>query len=96
MSIRTEFDGVFFDEGNVDGMTVVKDISTQLNSGFGQDQLKSLRDVKKAMAAVARENDCNIVSNFKFGQRNGSIWQQLWSVDNVLWYGSGTLGKLRG
>lgn len=94
MSHRSECDGVIFDEGQVKSMTFIRKISTQLNSGFGQDQLKSLTDVKRAMAREVLAAGGNCVSNFKYGQKNGSFWQQMWSVDNVLWYGSGEIGLL--
>ena len=94
MGYRTEFDGVIFDEGPIDGMKRIRDLSTQLNSGFGQDQLRSLIDVKQAMACEVLSTGGNCIENFKYGQRNGSFWQQMLSVDNVLWYGKGTIGKV--
>jgi hypothetical protein len=95
VSFRTELDGVIFDEGPIAGMKNIRSISTQLNSGFGQDQLKSLLDVKRAMAREVIAAGGNCVADFKYGQKNGGFWQQMWSVDNVLWYGSGEIGRLK-
>jgi hypothetical protein len=94
MSFRTKLDGVIFDEGGIAGSKFIRSITTQLNSGFGQDQLKSLLDVKRAMAREAIASGGNCIANFKYGQKSGSFWQQMWSVDNVLWYGSGDIGRL--
>jgi hypothetical protein len=90
----TERGGVKFDEGMPEKFVELEKLSTQLNSGFGQDQLKSLRDVKEAMAVQALSLGGNYIANFTYGQKTGGVLQQLWSVDNMLWYGDGTVGKL--
>ena len=94
MAHRSVFENITFIEGHEPNFQPIKSISTQLNSGFGQDQLKSLNDVKLLMANEARTVGGDCIANFKYGQKVGSFWQQLWSLDNVLWYGSGTIGKL--
>lgn len=88
----TERGGVKFDEQEPTDFKAIVRINTQLDSGFGQDQLKSLRDVKEAMAIEAKAKGANYIANFVYGQRNGSVFQQLWSVDNVLWFGQGDAG----
>lgn len=90
----TERGGIKFDEAQPESFVLIKHIETNLNSGFGQDQLKSLRDVKERMAQLAKEVGGSYVANFSYGQRNGTVLQQLWSVDNVLWYGAGDVGHL--
>ena len=94
MAPVTERAGVKFDEGQPENFLLIQRIDTTLNSGFGQDQLKSLRDVKEAMAVEAKKAGGNYISKFSYGQRNGGVLQQLWSIDNVLWYGSGNIGVL--
>jgi hypothetical protein len=94
MRIQTNYDGVIFDEDEIVGLEAIKVISTQLNNFFGQDQLKSLHDVKRAMAREVLACGGNALGNFEYGQKNGSVWQQLFSMDNVLWYGSGIAGRL--
>lgn len=91
----TERAGVKFDEKVPANFQFVGRIETQLNSGFGQDQLKSLRDVKEAMAEEAKRLGGTYIANFTYGQKSGSVLQQLWSVDNVLWYGAGDVGNLK-
>ncbi|NIZ14722.1 hypothetical protein [Phaeobacter sp. HF9A] len=90
----TERGGVKFDESLPENFVPIEKLSTQLNSGFGQDQLKSLRDVKEAMAKEALSLGGNYIASFTYGQKNGGVLQQLWSVDNVLWYGEGVVGNL--
>ncbi len=91
----TERGGVKFDERCPVSFVKICHLDTSLNSALGQDQLKSLRDLKEVMAAEAKRLGGNYIANFKYGQRNGSVLQQLWSVDNILWYGSGDVGTLR-
>lgn len=88
----TERGGVKFDERKPSGFRCIAVLNTQLNSGFGQDQLKSLRDVKEAMALEAKSINADYIANFTYGQENGSILQQLWSIDNVKWFGRGEAG----
>lgn len=83
-----------FDERKPEGFRFITSLDTQLNSGFGQDQLKSLRDVKEAMAKEAKARGANYIANFTYGQQNGSVLQQLWSIDNVKWFGRGEAGVL--
>ncbi len=90
----TERGGVRFDERQPPGFRALGRIDTTLNNAFGQDQLKSLRDVKDVMARQAIEMGANYIANFTYGQKNGSFLQQLWSVDNVLWYASGDAGRV--
>ena len=88
----TERGGVKFDEKQPANFVLIRRLETSLNSAFGQDQLKSLRDVKEAMAIQARAMGGSYIANFTYGQRNGSVLQQIWSVDNVLWFGAGDVG----
>lgn len=90
----TERGGVRFDEQEPLGFRKIARIDTTLNSVFGQDQLKSLRDVKEAMAREAKSMGGYYISNFSYGQKNGSLIQQIFSIDNVLWYGSGDVGNV--
>lgn len=92
----TERGGVKFDEREPAGFRPIASLDTQLNSGFGQDQLKSLRHVKEAMALEAKAIGADYIANFTYGQENGSILQQLWSIDNVKWFGRGDAGVIDG
>ncbi|OWY02314.1 hypothetical protein [Thioclava sp. IC9] len=90
----TERGGVRFDEKQPEKFQKLFHLDTKINTGFGHDQLKSLRDVKEAMAREARARGADYIANFSYGQKNGGILQQLWSLDNVLWFASGDAGIL--
>ena len=94
MPPTTERGGVTFNEKEPIDFEFICHIETNLNSGFGQDHLKSLRDVKEKMAVLAKDMGGSYIANFTYGQRNGSVIQQLWSIDNVLWFGAGDVGKM--
>ena len=91
----TERGGVKFDEKQPANFVLIRRLETSLNSAFGQDQLKSLRDVKEAMATHAKAMGGSYIANFTYGQRNGSVLQQIWSVDNVLWFAAGDVGYIQ-
>lgn len=90
----TERAGVRFDEKKPATFRFMFHLDTRLNSGLGQDQLKSLQDVKEAMALQARSRGADYIANFTYGQKNGSVLQQLWSLDNVMWFASGDAGVI--
>ncbi len=91
MPLITERGGVKFDEKEPSNFKHIVSFDMKLNS-VGHDQLKSLRDVKEAMAMDAKAHGATYIANFTYGQRNGSVMQQIWSLDNVLWYGMGDAG----
>jgi hypothetical protein len=94
MKFVTELGGVKFIEGADCNFTPIQKLDTTLNSAFGQDQLKSLTDVKLAMAKQVVQLGGNCLVNFKYGQKVGGFWSQLLSLDDVMWYGSGVVGTL--
>ena len=50
-------------------------------------------DVKKKMAALAKEAGGNAVVQFKYGQRS-TIWTALFGLDDVGWYGDGIIARV--
>ena len=85
------YDGVYFIEGACEKATVISNISTVLDGCFDNSQLKSLDDVKHAMAEQVKTNGGNAVIEFKYGQRDGGFWRSLLSWDNVFWRGEGKI-----
>lgn len=94
MKFVTELGGVKFIEGVDCKFTQIQKLNTTLNSAFGQDQLKSLTDVKLAMAKQVIQLGGDCLVDFKYGQKVGGFWSQLFSRDDVMWYGSGIVGTL--
>lgn len=91
----TERKGVKFDESCPTNFEHIKHIETTLNSALSQDQLKSLREVKEVMAEEAKRLGGDYIANFTYGQRVGSVWAQIWSLDNTMWFGSGDVGRIK-
>jgi len=91
--IRTSCDGVFFVEGSCPESQHIKAVSVRITGMFSQAQLKSLDDVKKKMAALAKEAGGNAIVDFKYGQRS-TIWTALFGLDDVGWYGDGIIARI--
>ena len=87
----SELDQVFFVEGLPKGADLMQEIRST-GPGF-QTQLKNLNDLKRTMARQVRAAGGNAVVNFKYSQKN-SFWTTLFSVDDVVWKGSGTIARI--
>jgi len=91
--IRTSYDGILFVEDNYPESQHIKSVSVRITGMFSQAQLKSLDDVKKKMAALAKEAGGNAIVQFKYGQRS-TIWTALIGLDDVGWYGDGIIARV--
>jgi uncharacterized protein YbjQ (UPF0145 family) len=52
-------------------------------------QLSTLDDVKRVLAAQAKQLGANAVVDFQYGQKSVGIFASLFSRDDVNWHGSG-------
>lgn len=84
----TVYEGVMFVEGTEPYVRLLGEVKCDLSFKFGA-QLKNLNDVKRELAARARNMGANAVLNFKYGQK--SRWL---AVDDVAFFGSGTAAVL--
>lgn len=84
----TVYNGVIFIETPFAEGQVVSSVSVDLSFKFGA-QLKTLNDVKEAMALKAAKLGCNCVSEFKYGQK--SRWL---AIDDVAFFGNGVAMKI--
>jgi hypothetical protein len=93
--IRTTYDGIVFIEGDCPGAQIIKTVSVRITGifSFTQAQLKSLDDVKKKMASLAKKAGGNAIIQFKYGQRC-TIWTTLMGLDDVGWYGDGVISQI--
>ena len=87
-------DGIYFVEGAPAGARRIAPVSTKIDGMFSNAQLKSLDDIKTAMAAEARRKGGNAVIDFKYGQRQRSFWGSLFSLDDVRWEATGTIALI--
>ena len=91
---NTEMDGIIFVEGRFpEEARMIRPISVKIHGVLSQAQLKSLNDVKKAMASQARGMGGNAIVEFKYGQRS-TFLTTLLGIDDVSWYGEGVLCEI--
>lgn len=91
--IRTTYDGVMFIEGDLQAAQPIKPVSVRINGMFSQAQLKTLDDVKRKMAKLAKEAGGNAIVQFTYGQRS-TIWTAFFGLDAVGWYGDGVIARV--
>lgn len=88
MAYTTVYNGVVFIEGYHPAAELGKNIETDLSYCINE-QLKSLRNVKDNLSMQAKAKGYNAVVNFTYGQKT-----KLFSFDNVVFWGKGTLAKI--
>jgi len=91
----TEMDGVFFFEEVPRQCETIQEINLEIDDQvWGGAQLKSLADVKRAMAREAKRFNGNAIVRFEYGQRCVGFWRSLFSLDDVSWYGRGIVAHV--
>lgn len=88
-----EYKGVYFVEGVIDNVRMIRPISTSHDGWFSQSQLKSLDTIKDAMVKEVLSAGGNAVIEFVYGQKN-TFWRSLLSVDDVYWYAKGQIAQI--
>ncbi len=82
MAFVTMYQDVVFIEGDHPRARKMYRAETRVG-GFGA-QLRNLNDLKAAMSETARQNGCNCVVNFTYGQKAKII-----AIDDVAYIGDG-------
>lgn len=80
-----------FQEGSYQA---VKYIDTKLDGFFSQNQLKNLDNIKDIMSKEASDLNCNVIINFKYGQKEAGLIKNLFVNDDILWFGKGELVRV--
>lgn len=95
MAYKSLFEGVIFIEGAEHSGRVLGNVEYKKDS-FYNNQLKNLSNVKAQLAEKAKKLGANTIANFKYGQKNTSLFRSMLLAldDNVNWYGSGTAIRL--
>jgi hypothetical protein len=88
------FEGVYFVEGKPTRARTLGPVVVEVGGVFHHAQLRTLNDVKRAMAAKVRMTAGNAIIDFKYGQRSVGFWKSLFHMDDVTWYGSGQIAIL--
>jgi hypothetical protein len=91
----TTFEGIKFVEGCPPSAKIIKPIRVEIGGVLSSAQLKNLDDVKRLMAKEARESGGNTIVDFKYGQRSVGFWRSLLDLDDVHWYGTGSIAVLQ-
>src|SRR4051794_31505786 len=86
-------DGIYFIEGEVSCGTRISTLNSEINRFFSQNQLKTLDDLKTQMGREAQRLGGNAIWSFKYGQKS-RFFKSIFGMDDVLWQGSGVVGKI--
>lgn len=85
-------DGIAFYEGIPDKCDHIENVTVEIGGMLiTQSQLKTLRDVKRELAAQAKRVGGNAIVDFKYGQKSVGFLRSLLQLDDVNWYGSGVI-----
>lgn len=96
MGFTTTFNGILFDEGERADFQPLGRVEVDIGGVITSAQLKSLADVKSAMAVRAKTMGGNCICCFTYGQRSSGFLASLFSRDDVYWYGTGIVGTVQG
>ena len=87
----SEYEGVFYIEGNPPDVIKIKVVDYKLNLFFGQAHLKTLDDIKDKLNLQVKELGGNCVYDFKYGQTS-SWWKSIFGLDDIHWFATGVIG----
>jgi hypothetical protein len=88
--IITKLNDFYFFEGSVSGAKIIRHYTCKLDGFFKQTQLNSLETLQHKIVNELKNEQVNIIINFKYGQKS-SFWRSLISLDDVFWYAEGDL-----
>ena len=86
---KTLCDGIAFYEGRPPSASCMQKLEARLGGVLKSAQLSTLDDVKRVLAAQAKQLGANAVVDFQYGQKSVGIFASLFSRDDVNWHGSG-------
>jgi len=91
----TQTGGVYFIEGQAPaGFRPIGPINSEIGDLFTSAQTRGLREMKEQMAQIALGAGGNCITDFRYGQRSSGFWKSFINRDDIVWYGSGTIGVL--
>jgi hypothetical protein len=94
--METHFDGILFAEYDLPQAIILSKITVNIDDKLGVgSQLKNLDDVKRELAQRVKRLGGNALVRFEYGQKHVSFWRSLLSLDEIAWYGSGFVAKLK-
>jgi hypothetical protein len=90
----TMTDGIAFVESTPPKARRLATLKIEIGGVFSHAQLKNLDDVKQLLAKQAKSKGGNAIIEFSYGQKSVGMFRSLVSLDDVVWYGSGTAAVL--
>ena len=91
----TKQDGIAFYEGTPDHYEPIRSVRIEIGGMLlTQSQLKTLKDVKRELAARASKAGGNAIVDFEYGQKSVGWFRSILQLDDVNWYGSGTIARV--
>lgn len=88
MAFTCVHEGMIISEGRLEKSQSLGMIEVDLSFRFGA-QLKSLRDVKSALAQQAKTLGANAIENFTYGQKHRWL-----AIDDVAFWGKGVAVRI--
>ncbi len=94
MHVTTQ-DGIAFYEGTPDSYEPIEAVKIEIGGMLiSQSQLKTLKDVKRELASRASRAGGNAIVNFQYGQKSVGFFRSILQLDDVNWYGTGTIARV--
>ncbi len=90
----TLHDGVYFTEDSPPTIRSFGSVAIELGGIVRQAQLKTLTDVKSALAKKAKAAGGNAIIRFQYGQKSVGFWRSILQLDDINWYGRGEIALL--
>lgn len=88
-------DGIAFYEEMPANCEVIESVKIEIGGMLlTQSQLKTLKDVKRELAARASRAGGNAIVNFQYGQKSVGWFRSILQLDDVNWYGTGTIARV--
>lgn len=87
-------DGIAFVESTSPRARRLGSVKVEIGGVFSHAQLKNLDDVKQLLAQQVKLKGGNALIDFTYGQKSVGIFRSMISLDDVVWYGSGTAAVL--
>ncbi|MCA9108551.1 MAG: hypothetical protein KDA52_01275 [Planctomycetaceae bacterium] len=88
-------DGITFYEGFPEIYQPLAKVDIEIGGMLvTQSQLKTLRDVKRELAARASKAGGNAIVNFQCGQKSVGFFRSIFQLDDINWYGTGIIAQV--
>jgi hypothetical protein len=87
----TIHNGIFFTEDNIASASIIHRADAEISR-----QNSNLSEIKEELSRQALSYGCNVIMNFKYGQKKHEWWELVFTFkwDTESWFGTGDIVKL--